>query len=462
MTKSLIFSDLEFTYPGSPDPVFSGVSLQLYPGWTAITGPNGVGKTTLMRLLCEKSRLRAVYVEQRTDEAPVGLADFLQAADGEAFWLRGVLGLSPDWADRWSALSHGERKRAQIGTALYARPDLLAVDEPTNHLDSAVQDFVAQALGRFSGFGLLVSHDRALLDRLCAHTIFMENGGAEMRRSAYSLAHAQRARENAHRVQQHKQQTQTIKKLKKQTQSQRQKADRSDRRVSKAHIDPRDRDAKTRIDLARLTGKDATDGKILARTQSRLAQAKEQLGRIRPEYETGITLDAGSPPGLFPLRISADRALQQGDRIGITGPNGSGKSTFIRQLVATRAFRPGELLYIPQEITADESARLLAAVKSMKPEEKGFLMSLIVRLGSDPKALLRSHRPSPGQTRKLMLALGLIQKPALIIMDEPTNHLDIVSIEALETALIDYTGTLVLVSHDRRFLEATTRELWRF
>ncbi|MDR2033703.1 MAG: ABC transporter ATP-binding protein, partial [Helicobacteraceae bacterium] len=121
-----------------------------------------------------------------------------------------------------------------------------------------------------------------------------------------------------------------------------------------------------------------------------------------------------------------------------------------------------EALYLPQEIDAGKSAELLENIKKMKNDEKGFLMSLIVRLGSDPKALLQSHSPSPGETRKLLLSQGLLQKPALIIMDEPTNHLDIISIEALENALRAYNGALLLVSHDRRFLANVTDEIWQF
>ena len=462
MTKSLTFNHLEFTYPGSPDPVFSDVTLQLYPGWTAITGPNGAGKTTLIKLLCEKSGLHAVYVEQRTDDAPEGFAAFLNATDGEAFKLREILGLQREWADRWQTLSHGERKRAQIGAALYQRPDLLAVDEPTNHLDSAARAFVADALQRFRGFGLLISHDRALLDALCGHTIMMAHGEVQMRRQGYATAREERQKEEVFATTQYERQSRAIKKLEKQVDRQRLKIEADKKRLSKSRVDPKDTDKKTRIDLAILTGKDAIEGRILNRTQSRLKHAEAALGEKRPVYETGIALEAQSCPGLFPLAVDEKHLLREGDRIGIVGPNGSGKSTFVKKLAESCDAKAPAVLYLPQEITADESAALLAQIKAAKPDEKGFLMSLFVRLGGDAKSLLESAVPSPGETRKLMLALGLTRKPALIIMDEPTNHLDIVSIEALEKALIDYAGTLVLVSHDERFLANTVAEIWRF
>ncbi|MDR2033579.1 MAG: hypothetical protein LBP89_02980 [Helicobacteraceae bacterium] len=188
---------------------------------------------------------------------------------------------------------------------------------------------------------------------------------------------------------------------------------------------------------------------------------KKKLERIDPIYETGVTIEASFYPKLFPIVIEDGRTVQKDSRIGIVGRNGGGKSLFIRRFIESRKW--GEkLLYLPQEIDVDNSAKPINDVRAMKSGDKGLLMSLIVRLGSDPKTLLQTSLPSPGETRKLLLAIGLLKKPALIVMDEPTNHLDIASIEALEKALKAYNGALLLVSHDRRFLSASTNEIWRF
>lgn len=120
----------------------------------------------------------------------------------------------------------------------------------------------------------------------------------------------------------------------------------------------------------------------------------------------------------------------------------------------------GKLIWIPQEITADECSGYLEEVKRLSREALGQLMTIVRRLGSDPERVLSSSVPSPGEARKLLLALGLSKTPWLVIMDEPTNHMDLPSVECLEKALNDYIGALVLVSHDREFLNNTTNIQW--
>ena len=148
------------------------------------------------------------------------------------------------------------------------------------------------------------------------------------------------------------------------------------------------------------------------------------------------------------------------DRIGITGPNGSGKTTFLKRLVASSDWSDGSLVYLPQEISAARSAELMAEVRRQSGARMGRLMQLVSRLGSDPKRLLDSAVPSPGETRKLLLASGLLEEPHLIVMDEPTNHLDLPSVTCLEEALAETPCAMILVSHDLRFLAALTTRRW--
>ena len=106
--------------------------------------------------------------------------------DGQAWELRGRLGLEEDWIGRWDSLSHGERKRAQIAVALWRRPSVLAIDEPTNHLDREARRMLAEALRRYDGIGLLVSHDRELLDELCRQCVFVEPPVVTVRPGGYT------------------------------------------------------------------------------------------------------------------------------------------------------------------------------------------------------------------------------------------------------------------------------------
>ncbi len=144
----------------------------------------------------------------------------------------------------------------------------------------------------------------------------------------------------------------------------------------------------------------------------------------------------------------------------MTGPNGGGKSTLVRHIVASLTLAAERVLYIPQEITAQASSELLTEAKRLPHARLGAAMQWVSRLGSSPERVLESRTPSPGETRKLLLALRMADEPHLILLDEPTNHMDLPSIECLESALRQTTCALVLVSHDRRFLEALASLEW--
>ncbi len=484
MTPPLQIEHLTFKHPDSSEPLFENLTVQFFEGWSGLVGPNGSGKTTLAQLICgrlrpESGTLRnnrdAYYCEQRTDRMPENFLAFMEAYDGKAVRLRAALEIEENWQWRWEYLSHGERKRAQIAAALYNNPPVLVLDEPTNHLDGTSKALLADALQRYKGIGILISHDRELLDNLCRHTLFLGGGKPDMRHVPYSVAKTEREKETAFQREQYERHNKTVKKLKRQVQEQRRKADRSDARVSKRHVDPKDIDTKKKLDLAVFTGKDATDGKILERYKSRLAQAEAKLGTVAHVFEKGIVLETGRYRKLFPIAIEPGSLdldgrrelkiprlrIDAGEKVGISGDNGIGKSSFLRRLLAVQSWSDG-VLYIPQEISESESKKLMQDVSGLDALRKGEVMGLITRLGSDPKQLLQSSLPSPGEVRKLMLALGMEKKPGLIIMDEPTNHLDIEAIELLETALTAYEGALLLVSHDRPFLERTVNRRWHF
>lgn len=155
-----------------------------------------------------------------------------------------------------------------------------------------------------------------------------------------------------------------------------------------------------------------------------------------------------------------DLTIRPTDRIALTGANGSGKSTLLRRLITALDMPTEHLTYVPQEIDAGRSRDLLDQARRLSDSQLGHLMNIVSRLNSRPGRLLASDEPSPGETRKLMLALGMVRTPHLIVMDEPTNHMDLPSIEALEAALADCPCGLLLVSHDHRVLRRLTRTTW--
>ena len=486
--KDFIYLDhLRFSYPNSSEILFENISFQLNRGWTAIVGPNGSGKTTLLKLICgllepDSGTLQIsgprYYAEQRTDSIPRGFTDLFDPTGKTAFRLRAALGIADDWPGKWDQLSHGERKRAQIAAAMFSEPIILAIDEPSNHLDSQARDILIDALNGYKGIGLLVSHDRELMDLLCQDTIFLEPPGIDVRRCTYSVAILERDRENKSKMVEHELARKEVKKFKKKVIEQREKTSRTAKLRSKRHIRAKDHDAKAKKDLGRLTGKDAVEGRIYKRFEKKLERAKSNQDAInfRKSYPLGIKFEEDESSRFFPIiiapesiQLGADKILsfpeltiRSGDKVGLFGNNGSGKSTFLNHLISLTDLPENKLIYIPQEIPVSQSRSILERVHQYDREKKGHMMILISRLGSDPHRLLETEIPTPGEVRKLLLAEGILKNPGIIILDEPTNHMDLPSVECVEQALKECTCAQLLVSHDRFFLKNTVDECWSF
>ncbi len=475
--------DLTFIHDAASEPLISGLSVHLPVGFTGVVGANGAGKTTLLRLvtatLAPSSGTvdgvgHAVYCEQRTDSPPAALVRFVEDWDSDAFALRGRLEIEPDFVKRWDSLSHGERKRAQIGCALWQHPDVLAIDEPTNHIDARARDLLCDALARFQGVGLIVSHDRDLLDSLCTQCIWLEPPNANVYAGGFTQSRAQRQSDHDTAVAERKKAMQTHRALERELAQRRERAAGESARRSKRGIARHDSDAREKIDRARVT--DGKSGAALRQLAGRAAQARARLdtARVDKVYETGIWLPGSRSrrAKLFDLAagvtaLGDTRVLRHprltmmpDDRIAITGINGAGKSTLLQSIAAVVNVPPAHVITLPQEIPASVAIRLLDEVRTLPARELGHVMNVVSRLGSRPQRLLESALPSPGEIRKLLLAMGMARVPHLIVMDEPTNHLDLPSIEALESALVDCPCGLLLVSHDQRFLGRLARVRW--
>ena len=137
-----------------------------------------------------------------------------------------------------------------------------------------------------------------------------------------------------------------------------------------------------------------------------------------------------------------------------------GKSTFIHHILQHLNLEEDRLVYLPQELDLAQTRRIMTDIRQLPREELGKVFTVVSALGSDPKRLLQNDDASPGELRKVLLALGVIRRPYLIVMDEPTNHLDLPAITHLEEALSDCPCGLILVSHDLRFLSKLTSVRW--
>jgi ATPase subunit of ABC transporter with duplicated ATPase domains len=481
---SLAFDHISFTHTGAAVELFEDLTAHFGPGWTGIAGPNGAGKTTVLRIAAgelhpQRGTVRrpahAVFCPQRTDNMPPLLPEFISAAEPEAYVLRGRLRIGMDWADRWDTLSHGERKRSQIAVALWQQPGVLLVDEPTNHIDKAARQLLADALASFRGTGLLVSHDRDLLDLLCSRCLFLDPPRAVMRPGNYSAAAGEERREEMSVIAKRRSLEMELERLTSESQRRQAEAARADSRRSKRKLARGDNDGRARIDLARVSGKDGKAGQLSRQLDSRIERTRVDLDDLSiSKHYSSFWLDASVsprtrlfsiPPCLIDLggtrKLSVPEfSMLRTDRAAITGANGLGKSTFIRYLLSNMNL-PGEhVVYLPQEIDLDSTRGIMSGLHRLPREQLGRVMTVVSGLGSRPERLLGNIDVSPGELRKVLLALGVIRHPHLIIMDEPTNHLDITAIECLEKALSGCPCALLLVSHDQRFLDSVTDVRW--
>ena len=493
----LALSRVTYTHPAAQDPILNNVTIAFPQGWTGLLGDNGCGKSTLAKIACGllkpnsgavSGNLLAAYCPQEADEAPAILTDFALDFGREARSLRDRLDLTDDMPWRWDELSFGERKKLQIACSLWQRPDVLAIDEPTNHLDREARAQLTGLLASFTGVGILVSHDRELLDALADRCASFEASGPHretrivIRPGGYSQTSSQAERERMAAIDERKRAKEHLARLSAEREQRAQEAARADAKRSKRGLDPKDKSARAKIDLAIVSGQDGARGKLLRQMDGRMAAAQDRAAAtfIPKRYDGSLFLNAEPSSRKTVLHIPAGHIpcgenelelpelfVGNTERIGIVGPNGAGKTTLldhVRRLLAQQVQSPGDrelpVLDIPQEPNAQERASILAAVHSLSPTDRGRVLSCVAQLNSDPSRILEGAATSPGELRKLMIARGLLDAPALIIMDEPTNHLDLHSVEALERALAQFGGALLLVSHDHTFLRACTSTTW--
>lgn len=479
----LTLRTITYTYPGSPLPALSDVSATFDEGWCGIVGDNGCGKSTLARIACGLvtpdagevvPRRTSAYCSQDASVPPALLEDFACDWSREAMVLRERLDIEDEMLWRFDHLSFGERKKIQVAVALWQQPEVLALDEPTNHVDARCREALARALEEYRGIGLLVSHDRELLNRLVKSCLMFENGAWTLRPGTYDQARSQYEREQTEAAAKKATAKREAARLAAEADARAHQAARTASRLSARHLDKHDSDGRAKRRLAAVSGQDGKAGALASTIKARQARAQQEAHNISvaKRYDGSLWLDASPSPRATLLFKDAHNipcgagtlalpklVLSNTDHVGISGPNGAGKSTLVTHLLDQL---PADIpaLVIPQEVPPHTARHLIASVRSADEARRGRILSLVTQLNSDAKRILAGRDVSPGELRKLMLAEGVLNHPALIVMDEPTNHLDLHSAEALERALAAYPGALIVVSHDEAFLTACTTIRW--
>ena len=431
----------------------------------ALIGRNGAGKSTLLKLIAgiidsdEGRRMivpgtHVVYLEQDPDlSACATLMDYVLSGEGapesyEAEAIAGQLGI--DLTRDASTASGGEKRRAAIVRALAMNPDVLLLDEPTNHLDLAAIEWLEDWLKRFTGAFVVISHDRTFLTRLTRSTLWLDRG--QMRRNEVGFGGFDAWTEQVYAEEQRA-------------------AEKLDAKLKiEEHWLHRGVTARRKRNQGRLE-------KLHQMRATRAAmigpQGAAKLGIASDDVKTKEVIKAEHVTKRYGDRtIIKDLSLKvtRGDRIGIVGSNGAGKTTLLRLL--TGEIEPDEgsvfLAKTLDGVIIDQQRKLMAPekrvrevladggdwidVRGTRKHIHGYLKEFLF----DPSLTeAKIGTLSGGERSRLLLAREFARESNLLVLDEPTNDLDLETLDLLQEVIGDYEGTVLIVSHDRDFLDRT-------
>ncbi len=471
----LQLSGISLTFGGNP--VFDGLSLAVQPGdRVALVGRNGSGKSTLMKVmagLVEPDRGEVVasagttvgYMEQDPDLSGFAtLGDFAAAGldAGEEYRVAmAAEGLKFDPDRPTATASGGERRRAALARLLAEAPALMLLDEPTNHLDIEAIGWLEEQLSDTRAAFVLISHDRAFLRRLTRATLWIDRG--EVRRQDRGFDGFEEWRETVWAAEDEA----------------RHKLDRKIKAEARWAVE----------------GISARRKRNMGRVRALQAMREERAAQIRRQGTAAMALDAGPQTGKrvieargisksFAGRVILrpfDLRVLRGDRVAFVGPNGAGKTTLIKMLTGEIAPDTGsvshgtnlEIAVFDQARTAIDDTVTLWDALAGDPDMRvsGRADQVMVRgqprhvvgylkdfLFDEAQARAPVGSLSGGEKARLLLARIMAKPSNLLVLDEPTNDLDIETLDLLQDILGDYDGTVLLVSHDRDFIDrvATT------
>jgi ATP-binding cassette subfamily F protein uup len=446
--------------------LFRGLDIHIGPrDRLALIGRNGAGKTTLLKCLAgmidtdEGLRkivpgTRVVLLEQDPDmKGHATLEEWVMAGEGapepyQAAAIAGQIGI--DLSRPTASASGGERRRAAIVRALSVDPDVLLLDEPTNHLDLGAIEWLEEWLGRFKGAFVAISHDRTFLARLTKSCLWLDRGA--IRRAEIGFGGFDAWTEAVYAEEERA-------------------ADKLDAKLKlELHWLQRGVTARRKRNqgrLAKLNEMRATRAAMLG------PPGAAKLGLARDDVKTKVVINAEHVCKSYDERpIIKDFSLRitRGDRIGLVGANGAGKTTLLKLLTGEVAPDEGKVTLAKtlDGIIIDQQRKLMSPekkvrdvlaeggdwidVRGVKKHIKGYLKEYLFdpSLTEAPVGTL-----SGGERSRLLLAREFARASNLLVLDEPTNDLDLETLDLLQEVIADYDGTVLIVSHDRDFLDNT-------
>ena len=466
MTLLLALRDAAVTFGGTP--LWTGVDLALSAGDKAcLVGRNGSGKSTILKALAGaidldggerfvQPGIRIAYLAQEPDlSGHATVADYVASAlpadQAHDLWRvdAALAAVKLDGDRPTGALSGGEGRRAAIARAVVGQPDVLLLDEPTNHLDLPTIEWLETELKAWRGALLVISHDRAFLNALVGRSWWIDRGVLRQMDKPFAQfeewSETILAQEEAERA-------------------------RLDKRIASETVWSRQgisaRRKRNQGRLRNLYAMRAERGAQISRQGvAALGIAEAGRGAVRVIEATDVSKAFGDTVIVrdFSTRVA------RGDRIGVIGPNGAGKSTLVKVLTGalppdagTVVLGPGvEPAYFDQIRAAlDPDATLREVLLPFGGDhvqvgdQKRHIASYLGDFLFDPSRLNSPVKSLSGGERSRLLMARLFARPSnLLILDEPTNDLDLETLDLLEEVLADYQGTLILVSHDRDFLD---------
>ncbi len=467
--------------------LFNQVNLDIHKGERiGIVGPNGAGKTTFARIIVKEIEpdegeitLKGDigYLKQSVDHTGM-VEQYGLDVDSTDFKREKELGILPTLTNIDAEyLSGGEKLKLALTKIWSTHPDLLILDEPTNHLDSKGVSWLIRELHSFKGAVLVISHDRYFLDQTVGRILEVEGGNISDYQGNYTVYRAEKQRRYEDQLHHYSTQQKEIKRIEGQLagltnwsekahgESTKQEGYKEHYRMKAKKMDRQVKSKKKRLE------KELQKNKVVEPDQEKQVRFQFQANDTRGKR----VLEAANAGKRYEERWLFQKSsfyMKSGERVGIVGENGCGKTTLLRMLLGMEALSEGELWksptlqigYLSQDVhDLPEEKTPLEALNIATKEEIFQATSIFASMGMGRDRINATiNQLSLGERTKLKLTRMLMNKYDLLILDEPTNHLDLPSREQLEDTLQEFTGTLLIVSHDVYFMEKMCDQLLVF